>query len=316
MKKRIRRISLITLFVITGLLLILENAVKILKIDTAKLYLIDKKDNLLKGAACAGSRDVQTPIEMEQHVELPLKEGEVTLQIPLIAGNRKIGFLVADNSRSRRRITKEEKEMLDIFSCQALAAIGKLKLSEEIKCVSVRDDLTGYFVHDFFLSRVEEEAKRSAREKSNFSIMIIDIDGFRRYNDVYGCHSGDQMIVELSKILKRNIRPFDVIGRPVNSVSRNTGDELEVLLVNSAPENALAVAHRISKAVKAVEFKFADKQVNFSVSTGIAVYPQDGTTQHQLFKKAEEALRWAKQHGKDQICLVRDIGKKDSRGIF
>jgi diguanylate cyclase (GGDEF)-like protein len=287
--------------------LILENAVKILKIDTAKLYLIDKKDNLLKGVACAGSRDVQAPIEMEQHTELPFEEGEATLQIPLIVGNIKIGLLIADNSRSRRRITKEEKEMLDIFSYQALAAIEKLKLSDHIKYVSVRDDLTGSFVHNFFLSLVEAEAKRSAREKKNFSVMVIDIDGLHRYNDLYGRQSGDEMIVALSKIINKNIRSFDVTGRPVNSVSRNTGDELEVLLVNSTPKNALAAAYRISKAVKASEFKFADKLVNFSVSTGIAVYPQDGTTQHQLFKRAEEALCWAKQHGKDQVCLVKDI---------
>jgi len=299
-----------------ALVLILENTVNLLNIDTAKIYLIDKKDGLFKGVACAGRREIDTPIEMEHYAEIPPVIGEMTIQIPLEVNGIKIGVFMADSSSSRRPITKEIKEVLEIFSFQSLAAIEKLRLCEDMKRVAVRDELTGAFVHNFFLSRAEEEAKRAAREKKSFSILIVDIDGFHRYNELYGRPSGDEMIVVLSKIINKSIRPFDVTGRPVNSISRNTGDELEALLTSCTRENALVVAHRISKSVKEIQLKFVDKPVEFSVCIGITTYPEDGTTANMVLKKAEEALGRAKKKGKDQVCTSMDTGNSNPRGIF
>jgi diguanylate cyclase (GGDEF)-like protein len=176
--------------------------------------------------------------------------------------------------------------------------------------------LTGLFVHNFFLTRLEEEVKRSGREKKSFALVIIDIDGFKRYNDLYGHQVGDTVITTLSQILKQNIRTFDVKGRPIDAIGRYGGDEFVVLLTNSGKESSCVVGKRLRDAVKAQKLEVGDKPVTFTVSLGISIYPQDGSTPHQLFKKADDALYWAKQHGKDQLCFSEDVGKETSKEIL
>jgi diguanylate cyclase (GGDEF)-like protein len=224
--------------------------------------------------------------------------------------------LVVNNVFSRLPIGKEDIENLDILANQAAVTLEKAKLYQEVKELSIRDSLTGLYSHNFFLGRFEEEAKRAGREKKVFSLIIIDIDGFKRYNDLYGHQSGDEIILALSRILKQNIRTFDVKGRPIDAIGRYGGDEFVVLLTNSDKDSALAVGNRLRDAVKAQQISAGGKTVTFSISIGIAIYPNDGGTPQQLFKKADDALYWAKQHGKDQLCLASDIGRNPAKEIF
>ncbi len=127
--------------------------------------------------------------------------------------------------------------------------------------------------------------KRAGREKHVFSLMIID-------------------------------RTFDVKGRPMDAIGMYGGDEFVVLLTNSNKDSALAVGNRLREAVKAQKISAGEKTVTFSVSIGVAIFPNDGATPQQLFKKADEALYWAKQHGKDQMCLASDIGKNPPKEIL
>jgi len=315
--------------------IILKSAVDILKFDMAKLYLVDRTENQLRGRLSSDIRHVVRHIDKEVY---PLKKGtnrivdslfgdasqqslkystdELFLYFPLIAKNDKIGVLVVNNVFSRLPIGKEDMDNLDILANQAAVTLEKAKLYEEVKELSIRDSLTGLYSHGFFLNRFEEEAKRAGREKQSFALMILDIDGFKRYNDLYGHQSGDEIILSLSQILKQSIRTFDVKGRAIDAIGRYGGDEFVVLLTNSNKDSALAVGNRLRDAVKSQEIKAGDKTLTFSVSIGIAIYPNDGATPHQLFKKADEALYWAKQHGKDQLCLASDIGKNPPKGIL
>lgn len=316
--------------------IILKSAVEVLHFDRAKLYLIDKEENILKGVASADIRKVARPIEMEHYriergvntiVDSLFDEGApqvsgaqgtegMFLYVPLMVKNARIGVLVVDNIFSQQPITKDERESIDILANQAAITIEKARLYEEVKELSIRDSLTGLYVHNFFLARLDEEVKRAVRSKEKFALIIIDIDGFKRYNDLYGHQAGDMIITSLADILKVHIRNFDVKGRPVDAIGRYGGDEFVVLLARSDTGNAVTVGKRLREAVKAKEIKVDGKSVSFTISMGIAVYPDDGTTQQQLFKKADDALYWAKQHGKDQVCLVKDIGKKGSTEIF
>ncbi len=315
--------------------IILKSAVDILKFDMAKLYLVDKKSGQLKGKISSDIRNIVKSIEKESYplhkgtnriVDSILGDGpregqrystdELFLYYPLIVKEDRIGVLVVNNVFSRLPISKEDIENLDILANQAAVTLEKAKLYQEVKELSIRDSLTGLYSHGFFLGRFEEEAKRAGREKQVFSLMIIDIDGFKRYNDLYGHQSGDEIILALSKILKQNIRTFDVKGRPMDAIGRYGGDEFVVLLTNSNKDSALAVGNRLRDAVKAQKISAGEKTVTFSVSIGIAIYPNDGGTPQQLFKKADDALYWAKQHGKDQLCLASDIGKNPPKEIL
>jgi len=319
------------------LAVILKNVVRILGFDRAKLYLIDNQGKSLKGRLGTDIRsEAVKPITTEQY---PLEKGvngivdslleaepggfraksgteKLFLYVPLTVKKTNIGVLVVDNVFSRQPITDDDIDNLNILANQAAVTIEKARLYEEIKELSVRDSLTGLYVHGYFLNRLEEEVKRASRNKENFSLIIVDIDGFKRCNDLYGHQMGDKIIETFSDILRRKIRSFDVTGQPTDAIGRYGGDEFVIMLTNTSHENTQVVAKRLQDSVREQRVVVDDKEARFTVSMGIAFFPEDGANQAALFEKADEALYWAKQHGKDRICLVKDMGKKSSKEIF
>ncbi|OGX36172.1 MAG: hypothetical protein A3I43_02780 [Omnitrophica WOR_2 bacterium RIFCSPLOWO2_02_FULL_50_19] len=313
------------------LAIILKNVVQILGFDRAKLYLIDNENKLLRGRLSADIRsEAVRPIANEQY---PLQKGvnrvvdslleenpdgsraesgtkKLLLYVPLAGKKTKIGMLVVDNVFSRQPITDEDIDNLSILANQAAVSIEKTRLYEEVKELSIRDSLTGLYVHGYFLDRLEQEVEKSSHDKGRFSLLIVDIDGFKKYNDRYGHQTGDKILKILSDILKQNIRSFGSKGRPTDAIGRYGGDEFVIMLTSIPREPAQVVAKRLQDVVRHQRVVVDNRETTFTVSIGIALFPEDGADQVSLFKKADEALYWAKQHGKDQICMVKDIGKK------
>ncbi|OGX29220.1 MAG: hypothetical protein A3F87_00555 [Omnitrophica WOR_2 bacterium RIFCSPLOWO2_12_FULL_51_24] len=313
------------------LAIILKNVVQILGFDRAKLYLIDNENKLLRGRLSADIRsEAVRPIANEQY---PLQKGvnrvvdslleenpdgsraesgtkKLLLYVPLAGKKTKIGMLVVDNVFSRQPITDEDIDNLNILANQAAVSIEKTRLYEEVKELSIRDSLTGLYVHGYFLDRLEQEVEKSSHDKGRFSLLIVDIDGFKKYNDRYGHQTGDKILKILSDILKQNIRSFGSKGRPTDAIGRYGGDEFVIMLTSIPREPAQVVAKRLQDVVRHQRVVVDNRETTFTVSIGIALFPEDGADQVSLFKKADEALYWAKQHGKDQICMVKDIGKK------
>jgi len=313
------------------LAVILKNVVRLLGFDRAKLYLIDSENNSLKGQLSADiRREKVVPIEAEEY---PLQKGtnrivdsllgvafggfsvesnteKLFVYVPLTVKKSRIGILVVDNIFSRQPITEDDIDNLNILANQAAVTIEKARLYEEVKELSRRDSLTGLYVHGYFLDRLEEEVKRASVNKEKFSLMIVDIDGFKKYNDLYGHQTGDKIIETLSDILKQKIRSFDVKGRPTDAIGRYGGDEFVIMLTNTTYESTLVIAKRLQDTVREQRIIVDNKETRFTVSIGIALFPENGANQTSLFKMADEALYWSKQHGKNRICLARDIGKK------
>ena len=308
----------------TALSIILNSAIEILKFDRAKLYLIDKEENLLKGQISADIRKVVKPITSERYpltaegdkdadilsetnLDIVLRGEYETANlfyyVPLVAKETKIGILVVDNVFSRQPITQEDKENLVTLANHAAVTIENAKLYERVKELSIRDSLTGLYVHGYFLQRLEQEIERARRFKDIFSLMIIDIDDFKKYNDVYGHSVGDRILELLTDLLKRKSRSIDIAGR-------YGGDEFVVILPRISHDIASLVAKRFHELIGKQRLFLEDKEISFTVSIGIAVFPVDGVDKEELFRRADKALYWAKQHGKNQICLAKNANKE------
>ncbi|MDI6816635.1 MAG: GGDEF domain-containing protein [Actinomycetota bacterium] len=176
----------------------------------------------------------------------------------------------------------------------------------ELKRLARRDRLTGFFNYESFKEILHEELKRSKRYRRSFSILLVDIDGFNDYNNTFGRGAGDALLSEVSLVMAQTIRDVD---QPV----RYGGDEFAIIMPESNKRQAQKAAERLRKAVK-LEAKHQVKkgtqsQSPVTISIGLASYPRDAETAHELVSLADEALYEAKQGGRDMVVAV-DVKKR------
>lgn len=210
--------------------------------------------------------------------------------VPLKAKNKVIGVILADNRFNKKPITMDAVRVLTLFANQAGLAIENSRLYEQTVVLSNSDSLTGLWNHGYFQYLMGEEIKRATSLKSSFTLLMIDIDSFKSFNDMHGHQAGDSVIREISGIFRDASRKIDIIAR-------YGGEEFGIILPLTKKEEALVLAERIRKAV---EINLAPK--NITISIGIASYPEDGNTKENLIAKADRVLYEAKKSGKNRIC--------------
>lgn len=158
---------------------------------------------------------------------------------------------------------------------------------------SVRESKTGLYNHNFFVRRVEEETARAKRTKKPFSVLILDIDKFKFFNDTYGHLAGDEIILKLADKLKQTMREEDIL-------SRFGGEEFMILLPDAGAEAAWKASERIRKAVEAMITKYEDKELRITISLGIAAFDEDSSDAENLFRRADAGLYRAKEGGRNR----------------
>jgi len=164
----------------------------------------------------------------------------------------------------------------------------KEKLEEEVRRLSITDDLTGLHNHRHFFKTLEGELTRSKRQKTSLSLLMFDLDNFKRYNDLNGHLEGDKVLKRIGEIVKHCIR-FNV-----DSGYRYGGDEFSVLLIGASLDQALAIAERIRSSIEQAEFQ------NITVSIGLSEY-RDTYDLEGFVKSADDAMYLAKHLGGNQI---------------
>lgn len=161
------------------------------------------------------------------------------------------------------------------------------------------DDLTGVLNRNSFVREVEQEIKEAGRKKRISALMMLDIDNFKIINDKHGYHIGDKVILKLSTILSEIVRENDLVARV-------GGDEFAFYLHESDDKRARLVAKRIIDTVNSSYFEIEGEIINFTVSIGIAIYPQSGSTLHDLFSCADLALLESIHKGGNCISVYAD----------
>lgn len=165
------------------------------------------------------------------------------------------------------------------------------KIFEAIKKRVLIDELTGLYNYRFFKHRIKEEISKSKRYKNPFSIIMIDIDDFKKYNDSYGHMEGNDVLKRIANLLKKLLRSTDVI-------IRFGGEEFLVILPQIAKKQALLVADKIRSKVSELRFKSS-----ITISGGVATYLSDTkSNENTLIRLADLALYRAKYEGKNRIC--------------
>lgn len=168
-------------------------------------------------------------------------------------------------------------------------------LEARLREMAETDFLTGIFNRRHFIETAEREIARSKRYDTRFSVLILDIDWFKRINDQFGHAAGDEVLKGVAGLCRESIRETDIIGRI-------GGEEFAALLVESDMDAAIIVAERIRQNVASHAFKFEDQTIQCTVSLGVASVIAGKDNLETIMNRADIALYKAKQAGRNQIC--------------
>lgn len=179
---------------------------------------------------------------------------------------------------------------------EALNKQGIQTLNQELQNISRIDGLTGVFNRRHFDELFELEYKRICRSNADSSVIMLDIDHFKKVNDNHGHPAGDFIIKTLAKVVQFSIRETDVCGR-------YGGEEFVVFLPETNAENAVVVGQRIRKACEKLVPVYEETEIRFTVSVGIAQFEKSYTSPVDWMEKADQALYKAKNAGRNQVCI-------------
>ena len=174
--------------------------------------------------------------------------------------------------------------------------------TKELKNLANVDELTGLYNHRYFQEFLQKSIDEADKKKQEVSLLFMDIDYFKNFNDINGHQAGDLLLKEISQILKYCIRDTD-------AVARYGGEEFAVILPNTTEKNALKIGERIRSSIQSTYFKGQENQPdkNITISIGVSSYPKRAISKHQLINTADDALYRAKSFNRNRVELYHSI---------
>lgn len=221
------------------------------------------------------------------------------LGLPMQIEDQMIG-VVLFSSEKDDAFTTYNRHILKIMCNHVAVSINEAKAHDQVKRLSVTDGLTGLLNHRRFQERLLEMFDLVNRHPAPFSLLMIDIDHFKKVNDTFGHPAGDAVIKKVSSILTKLVRKVDV-------VARYGGEEFVVLLVKTDSALAFKMAERIRKAIKSNPASWKGEKITTTVSIGISGQPEDATRREDFVAYADRALYASKQGGRNRTTLYKDV---------
>lgn len=225
---------------------------------------------------------------------------EYFVTVPLKAKDKTTGVILADNIFTKKPIVKEDIRTLTMFANHAGLAIENSRLYEQTVHQANTDSLTRLWNHGYFQHLLNEELKKAYESKCPLSLIMLDIDYFKNYNDTLGHQMGDEILRDVARILKNTC---DGKGE----VARYGGEEFAVILPRISKDEAYQIAESLRKAIESHQFKGQEVQPakNLTISAGVATYPEDVLDKGRLIRSADMALYEAKRTGKNKTCAYK-----------
>jgi diguanylate cyclase (GGDEF)-like protein len=218
------------------------------------------------------------------------------LCMPIVAHGNTLGMLYVQCG-SEAAVTAVHQRMDGLRQLVQLTgmAIATLNLRTKLENQSIRDSLTGLFNRHFLQISLERELARAARRKQILAVFMLDLDHFKRFNDTFGHAAGDTVLRAVAEIFRGSIRAEDI-------ACRYGGEEFTIMLPDVTPAAAYDRAESIRRAVENLRVPL-EKEVfaEFTVSIGVALYPNDGDYGDLLLRHADAALYRAKRQGRNQV---------------
>ena len=267
-----------------------------------KVPLETVNENLLANAFHRGERVLVTEQQIHQYSQDPFLKifhSPELVIMPLKAKDNVNGLIVADNVYTRKTITDEDLKIFTMLANQAGLAIENSRLYEIVKHRSHTDSLTELGNHGFFQDQLLKEIEKAQTLQQPLTLILLDIDNFKKLNDTCGHQHGDIVLKEIANILKK-------LSRTNDHTCRYGGEELALILPQTNTEQAFVIAERIRQNIEHHDFStlIQNHDIKVSVSIGLASLPQHAHTKEELISKTDQAMYIAKFGGKNQTCVA------------
>jgi diguanylate cyclase (GGDEF)-like protein len=222
---------------------------------------------------------------LKSHLTLPLTvEGEI------------LGCLSL-NSDQPNAFDAQDLQFLSVIGYQMAATLKHFQRFSSIKNIAIYDTLTGLYNRRYFEERLGVDAQKSFYSGTPLSLVMVDIDHFKKINDTFGHTEGDQVLYKISSLLKTSVRKKD-------TVARYGGEEFILILPEAGLEESFVIAERIRRQVENTSFEVGQAQVNLTLSMGISNFPSHrAKSKEDLVKMADQALYDAKRGGRNKVCI-------------
>ena len=169
---------------------------------------------------------------------------------------------------------------------------------ERLRQLAITDGLTGLYNHRYLKEHLRQELQRAGRHNLNASVVMIDIDHFKKFNDTFGHPAGDVLLKKLADLLRENIRKIDI-------AARYGGEEFCLVLIETNKEAATIVAEKVRRLIGSYQFqrKESSTYVSVTISVGIATFPTDAKDMDEIIEVADKRLYAAKQKGRNLVII-------------
>ncbi len=294
---------------------VLDVAHRIFRLKKCQIYLSNvTSDRLFLFASLANSnkrifekppmhaRDISSLVDMGDRTSMlkrlnyDNKEASSnSIDIPLVSRGKVMGIMKVETEKGNQPDDRE-RHLLMIFANAAAVAIDNSLLHKKTEELTIIDELTELFNYRYFRNKLSDELRRADRYRQRFSVLMMDLDHFKKINDEHGHQTGNIVLREISGIVKQCVRDVDI-------VARYGGEEFVVILPQTGDDDALVIAERIRSTVQKAFFSNSQGQrdIQMTISIGIASYPNGVKTLDQLIEKADKTMYQAKALGRNRV---------------
>ena len=309
--------------------MILEIVVKVIKAEKGSLMMLDDAEKTLTiGVAIGLSEEIARDTRLEvgesvagwvvknrkplfvDNVETDpifqsIKKKNVRtgtlMSVPLTVKDKILGTLNISKSLPES-FSDRDFELFINLANQAAIAIDNARLYR----YAVTDEMTRLYNHRYFQQRLDEEIQRADRYENHVSLVILDVDHFKKFNDTFGHPEGDRVLKTVARLIEKNVREIDI-------PARYGGEEFVIICPEKNGEGSLTPAERIRTAIEGYDFRINGEHVPITVSLGVCCYPDAASSKTDLIQKADAALYYAKENGRNRAALFNPImNRKDA----
>jgi len=229
--------------------------------------------------------------------KLKVQDSRVFLSLissPMVSESRFLGILRLDNPKAGF-YTQDDLRLLVAISDIGSVAIENGELFRKTQDLAIHDGLTSFYSKGYFVEQLKQECKRSLRSSKPLSLLMLDIDYFKDYNDKLGHIAGDIVLKNLSNAIKENLEGIGSI------ISRFGGEEFCILLLEKDKKSAFEIAESLRKRIEGMKILLRRQESNITVSIGVSALPDDAKDEEELIRTADKAMYDAKLKGRNRV---------------